>query len=265
MLFPLLKPRFLYINSVSLNQNIGIYNPLIQVPVIVTRYLILIFFPLKLSLYHYDFNVNFGEYLILLFIFFSYICFIIYFFKKNKANFFWLSFFIITLLPTLNPFGLASINAERYVYLGSIGIFWVIGNYLSDSINSKRYKFLGIILFFIIITVLTIRTISRNIDWKDEIHLWTSTIKVVPNDHKSYNNLGAIYLDQGRYEEAANLFLSGMKVNPLYPDSYHNLGLLSSKLEKNQKAEEYFINSSKIFQITKQNTLNVALFYNDFV
>jgi len=80
-------------------QSGGLINPLLQVPIAIASYLKLIFWPRKLTLYHTEMSFSAGQYALCLLTFILLAGAIIYSCKKNKVIFFWLSFFIITLLP----------------------------------------------------------------------------------------------------------------------------------------------------------------------
>jgi hypothetical protein len=81
----------------------GIYNPLIQIPVATSSYLGLIFWPQGLTLYHTEMSFGTGIYLLYLLVFLFFCGLIFYGWKKNRFLFFWLSFFFISLTPTLTP------------------------------------------------------------------------------------------------------------------------------------------------------------------
>jgi hypothetical protein len=104
-------------------QEPGINNPLIQIPIAITSYLELIFWPKNLTLYHSEMLFTQIEYLLRLSGFILLLALIGYFYKNNKKLFFWLTFFLISLLPYLTPLRISWVVAERYVYLGALGIF----------------------------------------------------------------------------------------------------------------------------------------------
>jgi tetratricopeptide (TPR) repeat protein len=95
----------------------------------------------------------------------------------------------------------------------------------------------------------------------------------------SLKNVGLLYRDQGKYEEAEPLLLRALKIHEEqlgenHPDiatSLNNLGLIYQKQEKYEKAECLFLRSLKIFKeqlgenhpnmATSLN--NVGLLYRD--
>lgn len=215
-----------------------VYNPLVQIPIAITYYLDLIFWPDKLTLYHSEMSFTVVNYIIRLFIFTIYIGFIIYSFFRQKIIFFGLSFLLISLAVTLNPLGLGWIVAERYVYLGTFGILIIIG-FLFEKL-SKHNKTKTTVNLIIIFTVLllSLRTIIRNIDWKNEDNLWLSGIRTSPSSTQNHNNLGDYYSRHGDFKSAIREFQTAINIYPKYADAYHNLAIAYLLSGNKQKAIE---------------------------
>jgi Tfp pilus assembly protein PilF len=204
-------------------QEPGTNNPLIQIPVAITSYLELAFWPKDLTLYHADVVISQTEYLLRLGGFILFLAALAYFFKKNRGVFFWLFFLLISLSPTLTPLRLSWVVAERYVYLGAVGIFvlmaWLIKKIADISQNQKvLFVLLGILLF-----AFSARTMVRNRDWKNQDTLWLATDKVSPESPQNHNNLGDLYFRRGEPEKAVEEFQTAIKLKPNYGDAYHNL------------------------------------------
>ena len=198
-------------------------NPLVQIPVAITSYLELIFWPQKLTLYHSEMSFTFTQYIARGFIFLIFLAVIIFSWRRSRQIFFWLSFFMLNLLPTLTPFGISWIVAERYGYLASLGIITAVSLGLGKISGKKHLKLAVYIIFPVIIVALILRTILRNADWKNQDHLWLATAVTSPSCHYNHNNLGDLYSRRGELSRAVEEFKRAIELAPHYADAHHNL------------------------------------------
>ncbi len=234
-------------------------NPLVQIPIAITTYLQLILWPDKLTLYHSDLDFSVFEYMMRAIISLGFFGLILVFWKKNRQIFFWLMFFLISLLPTLTPLGISWIVAERYVYLGLIGILFVICYALGGLIKNEKTKVMGYVLCVICILGLTIRTVVRNTDWKNEDSLWISMKDISSADPKTHNNLGDMYGRQGNMTKSIEEFKKAIAINPNYGDAYHNLGNAYLRIGKTGLALENYQKALKTNPNLWQSYLNIAV------
>lgn len=235
VLIPDVGPRLEFFKE-SRGAALEFYNPFLQIPNAIGGYIRLLIWPDILSIYQYDLLLAFGNILINAVLFILFAAGVIYSFYKNKLIFFWLCFFVISLGVTLNPFGLSWLVAERYGYLGMIGLYFIAGYFLSILFERKDYKNAGYIIFGILIVVMLWRTILRNADWKNTETLWTATAKASPNYVASQNNLANIYVLNGEYEKAVEAYKTAIKLNPQYSFSYYNLGYTLRMLKRYEEA-----------------------------
>lgn len=236
-------------------QQKGMYNPIVTIPISITSYFEMIFFPKDLTLYHSELPVGNIQVLIRLVIALVLFGTIFISYRKNKFIFFWLLFFLIALSPTLTPFKLNWLVAERYLYLPFIGVAALISLGLDKLLIFPKLKEIIYILFAIIIIVLTSRTIIRNIDWKSEDNLWIATGKTSPSSPNTHNNLGDVYGRHGDKQAALKEFQKAIELKPDYGDAYHNLantyrelGDLEKALENYQKALQFNPNLWQSYQ-----------------
>lgn len=199
-------------------------NPFFQIPVAISSYLELIIWPKALTLYHSEMNFSKINFALRFITTTGYFASLIYFFKKNKTLFFWLSFLFITLSPFLTPLGISWVVAERYVYLGSMGIFIAIGLLLEKILQKINQN---TILFYFITALLVlplgIRTIYRNVDWKNQDNLWLAAEKYSPSSPQNHNNLGDLYARWGQLDKAIFYFKRATELQVNYGDAFHNM------------------------------------------
>lgn len=239
----------------------GLDNIFIKIPAAITTYLQLIFWPENLSFYHSQFIFSPIEYLLRLLFFCLFIMLIFFSFRENRLIFFWLSFFVISLLPTLTPLRIAWIVAERYVYIGSLGIFIAVILLLQKYFEQKKTRTFAFSVFGIIVVLLLGRTILRNIDWKNEDNLWFATAKTDPLNPLNHNNLGDVYIRHGNLEKAAEEFGIAIKLDPNYFNAYHNLALTYGKMGKKEEALANYHQAIKINPRLWQSYQEIALIH----
>ena len=242
-------------------QEKGIDNPFVLIPTAFSSYLELIFFPKNLTLYHSELNfgpVNFAVRALITVIFFAAIGLS---FKKNKFVFFWLSFFVIALAPTLTPLRLNWIVAERYIYLPGIGIIASVAYFLDFFAKKKKYHYIVLTVLFLIIIILSARTIIRNVDWKNEDSLWIATGKTSPSSPNTHNNLGDVYGRNGDKQAALREFQTAINIKPNYADAYHNLANTYMELKQPDKALENYQKALEFNPNLWQSYQNIAAIY----
>ncbi len=217
-----------FADRVSYLENQGIdlapYNPFFQIPIAISSYLQLIFWPSGLTIYHSEMIFTPLEFFIRVIVLLGLLGLIFYSLKRNKFIFFWLSFFIIALLATINPLVHAWVVAERYAYLASLGIFVSVAWVMVRLFKNRRQEKIAVALFAIVIAMLLVRTGIRNMDWRSEDTLWPATAKTSPSSAQNHNNLGDYYGRHGDMENSIREFKKAIELKPNYAEAYHNLG-----------------------------------------
>lgn len=236
-------------------------NPLLQIPIAITSYLELIFWPKNLTLYHSEMTFSQAEYLLRLLVFIAFLGLITYAYKKNKPVFFFLSLFVISLLPTLTPLGISWIVAERYVYLGAVGIFAVVVMVIQKIGEKFGNPKISYTILIPVLLVLTARTIVRNADWKNQDTLWLAAAKTSPSSPQNHNNLGDLYGRWGDLERSVEEFQKAIELNPSYADAYHNLGNTYQQMGKLDEAIENYKKAAELNPGLWQSCQNLAAIY----
>lgn len=237
-------------------------NPLYQIPVAIASYLQLIFWPKGLTLYHTEMNFSPAQYFVSLVVLVAFLGLIIYGFKRYRQIFFWLAFFIISLSPTLTPLGISWLVAERYAYLGAIGIFMAMAAVLNNLGFFKKLNFISMTLFSLLIIGLTTMTIVRNIDWKNEDNLWLAAAKTSPSSPQNHNNLGDYYGRHGDFKNAINEFQIAIYLQPNYADAYHNMANAYLQLDQLDKAVENYKKALEFNPKIWQSYQNIGFIYS---
>ena len=239
----------------------GINNPFIQIPIAITTYLKLIFWPKDLAFYHAEGIYNQSQYLFSLLVFLLFLGLAVYSFKRNRIFFFWLSFFLIALLPTLTPFRVSDVIAERYVYFGSLGIFVFIAWLVQKVGELAKNQKVSYLLLIIIIASLSTRTILRNRDFRNPDTLWLATAKTSPAIPQNHNNLGEFHARQNNWEKAIEEFKMAVELEPKFAIAYQNLATAYYQLEKYDLAVENYQKAIALDSTLWQSYHNLATIY----
>ena len=226
--WPMINNRIETVNSGVNTSESNFYNPFFQYPTAIAKYLQLIVFPTDLTLYHTMYIIPVWlNWLILL----TYTAAIIRFWFKDKKIFFALAFIFGAAAPSMAPVKVSWLVAERYMFLGSLGMALLMAIYFERWWNKRK----NITVFGLIILCLIYgtRTFLRNIDWQTNHNLWVNTCQVSPNSHNAWNNIGDDYdklanletTDEGKLKQYYNSikgFGQSYAVKPNYADAYHN-------------------------------------------
>jgi Tfp pilus assembly protein PilF len=200
------------------------------------QYLLKLCFPFHLSAF-YPYPVNSGS----LFPFEYYVCLalvilgliaILWFFKMNKTLMFGILLFTanISIVLQLLPVGDAMM-ADRYVYVASIGFFFIVGYCVNLLWNKRKIWRKGIVIaLFVYCIILSIKTFQRVGVWKNSFTLWNDVLMNYPeNNARGYLNRGALYFEMGKHTEATKDFERLLTLNPGNSTALKGLGLM--KLE----------------------------------
>ncbi|TVM00656.1 MAG: hypothetical protein CV087_12735 [Candidatus Brocadia sp. WS118] len=77
--------------------------------------------------------------------------------------------------------------------------------------------------------IFSITVVRRNYIWIDQTVLWTNTAKISPDSFKSHNNLGNLFRDAGRFDEAIVELKHALQLYDKYIDAHNNLGVTYRK------------------------------------
>jgi len=170
----------------------------------------------------------------------------------SKIISFGMVFFFVTFLPVSNllvqviPSLTPSFVAERYLYLPSAGFCLIIAAFVDKIMNAEKPvlrqspKKVGVFLLILIISLFSVLTMNRNLDWRSEHSLWAKTVKQSPDSFKAHNNLGVVYANEGRLDKAEEEFRTALQIRPDFLDARNNLGKVYLKQGLKERAKKEF-------------------------
>ena len=162
--------------------------------------------------------------------------------KKNKNIAFGILFFTANIFFTLALQFVSirlSVIADRYVYVSSVGIFFLAVS-VFDISQSKKFKMISLIALSVFFIFFSVTSYARCGIWKNSVTVWSDILNKYSETAFAYNNRGSVYFDDKKYDLAINDFNKAIEINPDYFASYNNRGNVYSEQGKSEKAiEEY--------------------------
>jgi tetratricopeptide (TPR) repeat protein len=160
--------------------------------------------------------------------------------NRNPLIFFSIFWFFIALLPVSNIYPIITYMSEHWLYLPSIGFFLVLASFLVSLYRNKKFKILAVTLITGLLFFYSYFTIKQNNYWKDPIIFYETTLKYAPTSPRIHNNLGLLYYEQGKTEEAVSLYKKAIELSPDFFDAYNNLANAYYKLGNNKEAIDLY-------------------------
>lgn len=185
--------------------------------------------------------------------------------RRNSAYFFWLSVFVIGLLPVANIVPITTLMNDRYLYFPMLGItpFVVLAG--TDALHAFKInaRILTAIVTLLITVTLSYLTWNQVDVWKNSLTLWENAFAKAPPGTWYEKSTNTDFIKEGYVEslivEATNLHAAGklaeakqycLTALSLAPSNYNALGLVADILMQDKKpleARPYLLQLVSIF------------------
>lgn len=223
-------------------------------------------------------------------------------FRRSRRTSFAICFFFAALLPVSNIVPLKALMAERFLYLPSIG-FCILVSILLEKIARKEHglikldsRKLAIVMASALVLLYSARTMMRNEDWKSQVAITESILKISPLNQWALTTLGAAYsdlgqyetaikplvkaiilsedyfaprnvlgfcyLELGRYDEAISILTDALKIKPYNLEGLSSLGVAYAKTKRYPEAIEQFERAIKADPSFANGYMNLATTYD---
>jgi protein O-mannosyl-transferase len=180
-----------------------------------------------------------------------------------------LSFSIILIFlplgPVLNPKWMpASVFAERYLYLPSIGFCWLVAwgavkLWSADVPGFVRPMSRAVPLLLIAVAFpYAAKTVARNRDWRTGEALFLRTLEQ-SDASLIRTNLGAIYFNNGDLEGAEHEWLESLAAGPTNAFALDNLALLRQRQQRYAESLDYSHRALRARPSYMMGHLNLAI------
>ncbi|MEW5806977.1 MAG: tetratricopeptide repeat protein [Acidobacteriota bacterium] len=219
----------------------GLYGRFLGATKVFGKYLLLLVFPLRLSP-DYSFNqiklpesIRDISVLLPLALLFILLSMLFKTYRRSGLIFFSILFFIVTFSIVSNYFfTIETIMSESLIYLPSFSFCMMLALFLTSKRSGRRkpkkamemldgFKAYQIAVLCLVVLLYSVRTFTRNLDWKDDYSLFSSAERVSPGSVRVLNNYGAVLLKMRMYDEAVERFKKALSMYPGYLDARSNL------------------------------------------
>ncbi|HOZ31025.1 MAG TPA: tetratricopeptide repeat protein [Bacteroidales bacterium] len=207
---------------------------------------------------------------------------------KNKSIYsFGILIFAATLSITSNIFfNIGAFMSERFVYVSLLGFCVIIAYLISEKLNQKishlqKYRKSATTIMIVILLVFSVKTISRNQVWENNLSLFSHDINISVNSAKGNSTYASELYKLSEDAEAAGdtalrnkyliesipYFEKAIEIYPDYSEALVRLGNIHYKLYGDYKTMfDYYIKTLKASPLNKDvwsNTMGVLLYNVD--
>ncbi len=219
-------------NDYNFTQYYSVFEKLWVVPYGFFLYLVKSVWPWGLScLYPYPRKIDGALPWTVYLSFFAPLFFLIILIKNRRhagTAVFGMLFFLVTVLLPLYNMRYGFFINDRYTYLPSIGLFFVLVEGCIGWLENPSKKPLRLGMWAALVgfcALFSFLTFQRCKVWKDSIALWSDVIRKFPNRFpQAYNNRGNAFYVMGQNELSLLDYNQAIFVNPSYVSAYHNRG-----------------------------------------
>jgi len=186
---------------------------------------------------------------------------------RGNAYAFFFPWFLIGLLPHLQIVPLNMTVAERWLYFPMIGLLGMIGVVLSKGNFSLDSRLRGndkiiVIMGIIIISLFSIRSFIRTLDWRNGLALFGHDIKK-DSSFDLQNNMGVELFRAGKFDQAKKYFEISTNLAPYWWVNWNNLGASYEREKNYKKATDYYqkaINNGQYY-LAYENLAKILVLY----
>ena len=147
---------------------------------------------------------------------------------------------VFPFIPASNLFfPVGFVVAERVLYLPSMG-FCLLLAYGWEKLERKNRTVarLGLVILCFLFAA---KTVVRNRDWRDELSIFNSGLKMTHSNAKLLNNVGHALESQAQYQEALRYYQKAIQVQPDDIGGHIHVGRIYNHLKRYSEAEEAYM------------------------
>jgi tetratricopeptide (TPR) repeat protein len=161
--------------------------------------------------------------------------------RAPKLVRFAVGWFFLTLLPVANIFPVNAYMAEHWLYLPSIGFFFLLARWISSCLEAGPGRSAVMAAAVALLAFYGALTIRQNVTWNDPLRFYERTLQFNSTSSRVLTNLGTVYQSRGEDAKAISLYKKAIEINPKTEvRAYNNLGLIYENAGKSEEAIAWF-------------------------
>lgn len=149
----------------------------------------------------------------------------------------------VNLLPIAGAvaFPTTTIIAERYFFIPAVGI-WIVAADAVERLRSRtgRERPIAVGLAMVVL-LLGARTFVRNREWRDDLTLASSAVRVEPRSAGALYNLGLALSERGDAAGARSAWHEAIRIDPAHALALIGLGVDAARMGDLGAAERYLV------------------------
>jgi tetratricopeptide (TPR) repeat protein len=169
-----------------------------------------------------------------------------------------LAVIVAFLLPVLAANSIGGANfSERYVYLPSIGLAWLVGDLAGwfAGVLSGRVRIAVAAAGLALFAALGAAAWARSEVYHDDLSLFRAAVRTAPNSEIGRNNLGMALYNRGYIDEAEREYREALRLEPKAVPPLANLAVLYESRGDLKRAEATY---KEVLRISPTHTITVV-------
>ena len=200
-----------------------IHNPLIPIMHSIANNFVATFVPLNITLYHEPIFITPWMIKVEAVFVLAILALSFWLYKRSKALFLGLMFFLVGIAPTLSPAPVAWLMADRYLYFPTILLSFIVAFLYANS--HRKYGGVVLILIFLVFLGYMARTVARNEDYRTIRRYWEETAKTSPLSPRAHNEFGRVLFMEQNFKASLEEFKASLRLSPNYSIAWNNLAV----------------------------------------
>lgn len=156
--------------------------------------------------------------------------------KLSKEILFGAAFFLISISVMLQVVSVGSaLTAERYTYMSYIGLFYILGQFIS-LVAVRYYKGITIAIVSIFVIACSAISFDRITVWKDDATLFNDFVEKNPDFYYGYWLRGNVAKKNGELKKALQDYTMSIQLNHTFEDAFFNRGRIYQDMGDSKSA-----------------------------